>query len=175
MIIEAGYDLHFLLFAERRERGALRMVCLDRDLRVTDVRTVISSFSGNFDAATLESIDACIPENDDTLPELDTHFVALGYEVAAVSGYPEGFEWERVEAVEGWLECRGVRLLGILVSDDEKWASTGPMYSFVTYPLADELPRTVVIPGPHPFDSCECAACAPRRQRRRPGPPARSV
>lgn len=175
MIIEAGYDLHVLLFAERREPGALRMVCLDADLRVIDIRTVFPSFSGSFDAATLESIDCAIPDDDDKFPLLDTRFVALGYDVADASGYPEGFEWERVKVVEEWLGCRGVHLLGIQVSDHERWASTGPMFSFETYPLADELPRAVVIPGPHPFDSCECAACAPRRQRLHPQPPARSV
>ncbi len=175
MIIEAGYDLHLLLFAGRREPGALRMVCLDADLRLTDTRTVIPSFSGSFDAATLESIDLAIPDNNADLLKYDTRFVALGYDVASVAGYPEGFDWQRVKAVEEWLSCRGVRLLGIQVSDHEQWVSTGPMYSFVTYPLADELPRTVVLPGPHPFDSCECAACAPRRQQLRRGRPARSV
>ena len=175
MIIEAGYDLHVLLFAERREPGALRMVCLDADLRVTHICTVIPSFSGSFDAAALDSIDRAIPANDDTLPQLDTRFVALGYEVDDVTGYPEGFDWERVKVVEEWLGCRGVELLGIQVSDHERWASTGPMYSFVTYPLADELPRVVVIPGPHPFASCECAACAPRREQLRRGRSLRSV
>lgn len=175
MIIEAGYDLHVLLFPERREPGELRMVCLDADLRVTDIRAVIPSFSGNFDASALESIDIAIPENIDDLPKYDTRFVALGYEVANVSGYPEGFDWPRVKVLEEWLSCRGVRLLGIQVSDHEHWASTGPMYSFYSYLLADELPRAVVIPGPHPFDSCECAFCAPRRQQLGPGRSARSV
>ncbi|MBX9471657.1 hypothetical protein [Microcella sp.] len=175
MIIEAGYDLHVLLFAERREPGALRMVCLDADLRVTDICTVIPSFSGGFDAAALDLIDRAIPDNNEDLPKYDTRFVALGYHVADASGYPEGFDWARVKVVEEWLSCRGVRLLGIQVSDRECWASTGPMYTFATYPLADELPRAVVIPGPHPFDSCECAACAPRRLRLRAVPPAGSV
>jgi len=101
--------------------------------------------------------------------------IEAGYDIADTSGYPEGFEWERVKVVEEWLGCRGIRLLGIQVSDHARWASTGPMYSFEIYLLADELPRAVVIPGPHPFDSCECAACAPRRQRRRPGSSADSV
>ncbi len=175
MIIEAGYDLHVLLFAGSREPGALRMVCLSADLRVTDIRTVIPSFSGNFDAATLESIDWAIPGDNDALPQLDTRFVALGYDVGDASSYPEGFDWERVKVVEEWLSCRGVRLLGIQVSDHDGWASTGPMYSFDSYPLEDELPRVVVLPGPHPFDSCECAACTPRRKRLRSGPSARSV
>lgn len=175
MIIEAGYDLHVLLFSGHSEPGALRMVCLDADLRVTDVCTVTPSFSGSFDAATLESITMAIPDNDDDLPKYDTRFVALGYAVADASGYPEGFDMERVRILEELLGCRGVRLLGIQVSDQEQWASTGPMYSFGSYLLADELPRVVVIPGPHPFDSCECVACAPRRQHLRPGRSVRSV
>jgi hypothetical protein len=175
MIIEAGYDLHLLLFAGRGESRALRMVCLDADLRVTDTRTVTTSFSGSFDAATLESIDLAIPDSNEDLPQYDTRFVALGYDVADASGYPEGFDWQRVKVVEEWLSCRGVQLLGIQVSDHQQWASTGPMHSFVSYPLADGLPRAVVIPGPHSFDSCECAACAPRRERLRRGRSARSV
>jgi hypothetical protein len=151
------------------------MVCLDADLRVVDIRTVIPLFSGSFDAAALESIDRAIPESNDDPPRYDTRFVALGYAVPDASGYPEVFDWQRLKVVEEWLSCRGVQLLGIQVSDHEQWASTGPMYSFVTYPIADELPRTVVIPGPHPFDSCECAACAPRRQPLRRGRSPRSV
>lgn len=175
MIIEAGYDLHHLLFAGHRELGELRMVCLDADLRVTDIRTVIPSFTGSFDAAALESIDEAIPDDDEDLPQLNTRFVALGYNVASTSGYPEGFDGARVTVVEEWLGCRGITLLGIQVSDHECWASTGPMYSFATYLLAEELPRAVVIPGPHPFGSCECASCAPRRSNRRPEQSARSV
>jgi len=151
------------------------MVCLDADLRVTDICTVIPSFSGSFDAAALDLIDRAIPDNNDDLPKYDTRFVALGYDVVDASGYPESFDWERVRVVEEWLSCRGVRLLGIQLCDGESWASTGPMYSFATYSIADELPRAVVIPGPHPFDSCECAACAQRRQRLRPVTPSRSV
>ena len=151
------------------------MVCLDADLRVVDIRTVIPSFSGSFDATALESIDLAIPDSNEDLPQYGTRFVALGYEVANASGYPEGFDWERVKVVEEWLSCRGVELLGIQVCDNERWASTGPMHSFFTYPLHDELPRAVVIPGPHPFDSCECAACAPRRQQLRSGRSAGSV
>ena len=175
MIIEAGYDLHLLLFAGNHEPGALRMVCLDADLRVTTVRTVIPTFSGRFDAAALDSIDTAIPVDDENFPKYDTRFVALGYNVDDASGFPEGFDWERVKVVEEWLGCRGVELLGIQVSDREGWASTGPMYSFASYLLADELPRVVVIPGPHPFDSCECAACAPRRQHLRRVRSVRSV
>lgn len=175
MIIEAGYDLHLLLFAGNHEPGALRMVCLDTELRVTSVRTVMTAFSGRFDAAALDSIDTAIPVDNENFPKYDTRFVAIGYEVTDVTGYPEGFDWERVKVVDEWLGCRGVELLGIQVSDHEGWASTGPMHSFASYPLADDLPRVVVIPGPHPFDSCECAACAPRRQCLRRGWPVRSV
>lgn len=129
MIIEAGHDLHILLFAGRREPSALLMMCLDADMRVTDIRTVLASFSGCFDAAAVESIDVAIPDNNDDLPKFDTRFVALGYDVADVSGYPEGFDWQRVKVVEEWLSCRGVRLLGIQVSDHERWASTGAVGS----------------------------------------------
>lgn len=167
MIIEAGYDLHVLLFTGNREPGTLRMVCLDADLRVTDIRTVLPSFSGNFDADALDSIDRAIPGDIDELPQFDTRFVALGYDVGDASRYPHGFDWERVKVVEEWLGCRGVRLLGIQVSDHEQWASTGPMHSFETYVLEDDLPRVLVIPGPHPFGVCPCAACAPKRERRR--------
>lgn len=137
------------------------MVCMDADLRVTDVRTPISAFAGVFDQVTLDSIEATIPEDHDDFPHLDTRFVALGYDVSTTSGYSEGFDWERVKTVEERLSRRGVRLLGIQVSDDESWASTGPMHSFESYAL-DDLPRAVVIPGPHPFATCECAACAPK-------------
>ena len=108
-------------------------------------------------------------------PYAQPMIIEAGYDIADTSGYPEGFEWERVTVVEEWLGCRGVGLLGIQVCDGERWASTGPMHSFESYPLKDDLPRAVVIPGPHPFDSCKCAACAPRRQRRRPGPSTGSV
>lgn len=175
MIIESGYDLHRLLFGGQSEPGALRIVCLDADLRVLDIRTAIPSFSGSFNAAALESIDLAIPDSNEDLPRYDTRFVALGYDVANASGYPEGFDWQRVTVIEEWLSCRGVQLLGIQVSDHEQWASTGPMHSFASYPLADDLPRAIVIPGPHLFGSCECAFCAPRRRQLLPEQSARSV
>lgn len=174
MIIEAGYDLHLLLFPDHSASEGLRMVCLDADLRVTDVRTLIPAFAGVFDHSALESIEAAIPDEDDLVPQLDTRFVGLGYRVTATAGYPECFDWGRVKAVEVRLARRGIHLLGIQVCDDESWASTGPMHSFESYAL-DHLPRAIVIPGPHPFASCECVACAPRRQRLRFAPPVISV
>ena len=151
------------------------MVCLDADLRVSDICTVTHSFSGDFNPSELSAIDGAIPADDETLPQLDTRFVALGYSVVDASGHPEGFDWPRVSVVEELLGRRGIRLLGIQISDHEKWASTGPMYSFASYSLGDDLPRAVVIPGPHPFATCECDACAPRRPFPRSGPRARSV
>jgi len=97
MIIEAGYDLHLLLFPDHRLSGSLRMVCMDADLRVTDVRTTIPEFAGVFDRAALDSIEATIPDDHDDSPRLDTRFVALGYDVSTTSEYPEGFDWERVK------------------------------------------------------------------------------
>lgn len=88
MIIEAGYDLHLLLFPDHSRAGGLRMVCLDADLRVTDVRTLIPAFTGVFDHSALDSIEAAFPEDDDLAPQLDTRFVGLGYRVTAISGYP---------------------------------------------------------------------------------------
>lgn len=174
MIIEAGYDLHLLLFAGHRESGGLRMVCLDADLRVTDACTVIPFFSGVFDPAVLDAIEASLPDDHADFPQLDTRFIALGHTAADSSRYPHGFDWEQVTDVEKRLALRGIRLLGIQVCDDEGWASTGPMHSFESYAL-DDLPRTVVIPGPHPFASCECLACAPRWQRLRSEPTGEAV
>ncbi len=139
------------------------MVCMDEDLRVTDVCTPIPVFAGVFDQSALDSIEAAIPDDHHDFPRLDTRFVALGYDVLTTSG----FDWERVKTVEERLGRRGVLLLGIQVCDDRSWASTGPMYSFESYAL-DDLPRAVVIPGPHPFATCKCTACSPKRRQRTP-------
>jgi len=86
MIIEAGYDLHLLLFPDHSSSEGLRMVCLDANLRVTDVRTPIPAFAGVLDHSALDSIEAAIPDDDDLAPQLDTRFVGLGYRVTATSG-----------------------------------------------------------------------------------------
>jgi hypothetical protein len=39
------------------------------------------------------------------------------------------------------------------------------MHRFEDYALDEDIPRVLVIPGPHPFLTCECAVCAPRRAR----------
>jgi hypothetical protein len=166
MIIEAGYDLATLLFESRPSPAALRIVMLDAELRLVAVRTVSTDFGGALDSATLEAVDNAIPEpdqDDDSVDRFAVQYVALGYEVPTIAGYPEGFDWDRVKVFEEWLGCRGVDLLGIQVSDGEGWASTGPMYSFESYALEEQIPRILVIPGPHPFLTCECAVCAPRR------------
>ena len=92
-------------------------------------------------------------------------YVALGYRIPSIEGYPEHFDWDRVRVFDEWLGCRGITLLGIQVSDGERWASSGPMHRFEDYALDEDLPRVLVIPGPHPFLTCECAACVPRRAR----------
>jgi hypothetical protein len=165
MIIEAGYDLATLLFDGRSAPGALRMVMLDTELRLVAVRTVSTMFTGTLDSPALEAVDAAIPqpEDDDHLARFAVRYVALGFEVPKISGYPEGFDWDRVTAIKQRLASRQIHLLGIQVSDGEGWASTGPMYSFESYALEEQIPRILVIPGPHPFLTCECAVCAPRR------------
>lgn len=164
MIIEAGYDLHLLLFGGSRSRNALRMVCLNDELRVVDICTVMPEFSGHFDETVLDVIERATPERSDSLAHLNTRYVALGYGVADTSQYPHGFDWPRLTALSEWLECHGIQLLTVQVGGDDGWASSGPMHSFASYPGHDDLPRALVIPGPHPFGSCECPACATTRR-----------
>lgn len=166
MIVEAGYDLATLLFESRAEPGALRLVALDRELRLVASCTAVTSFAGDFDSAVLEAVDAAIPEPDGGVgfERFAVRYVGLGYRVPDVSPYPEGFDWDRMKAVEEWLSHRGIHLLGIQVSDGERFASTGPIHMFESYALEEQIPRILVIPGPHPFLTCECAVCAPRRE-----------
>ena len=180
MIVEAGFDLAVLLFEGQSEPGALRIVALDRDLRLVALRTALTSFAGDLDAVALEAVNDAIPVWDgEELDRFAVRYVGLGYIVRDVSRYPEGFDWDEVKAVETWLSLRGIHLLGIQVSDGEQFASTGPVHAFDSYALeGDELPRILIIPGPHPFLRCECAACAPRREaweRARPIEPLDSV
>lgn len=163
MIVESGYDLHTLLFGGGYRCRALRMVCLSDDLRLIDTVTPLESFTGQFDATALDVIERAIPQNHDSLPQLTTRYVALGFTVPEASQYPHGFDWERIGVLSEWLECHGVRLLTIQVADEEGWASSGPMYSFTSYPGYEYLPRAVVIRGPHPFGTCDCAACTAHR------------
>jgi hypothetical protein len=169
MIIEAGYDLTTLLFDGARDSGELRIVMLDSELRALSAQSVVPRFDGSLGTATLEAVDAAIPEPDEDDDEVSARYavryVALGYRIPSIEGYPEGFDWDRVRVFDEWLGCRGITLLGIQVSDGERWASSGPMHRFEDYALDEELPRVLVIPGPHPFLTCECAACAPRRAR----------
>jgi hypothetical protein len=48
------------------------------------------------------------------------------------------------------------------VHDTEWWGSSGPMHRWESYGLSEDIPRVLVIPGPHPFMDCQCAVCGPR-------------
>ena len=86
--------------------------------------SALTSFAGDLDAAALEAVNNAIPVWDDG-KEFDRFAVrhaALGYIVRDVSPYPEGFDWDRVKVVEESLSRRGIHLLGIQVSDGERFA-----------------------------------------------------
>lgn len=163
MIIEAGYDLMTLLFDGRFRVGSLRVVSLDGDFRVTSIDEV----AGTIESASLEAVDAAIPDHDpddEIAVRYAVRYAALGLEVPTVEGYLERIDWEHVRRIEGWLDCRGIELLGIQISDGERWASTGPMKTFDTYLGSENYPRVLVIRAPHPDFTCECVVCASRRE-----------
>ncbi len=168
MIVEAGYDLHTLLVGGRFRPGSLRVVSLDADFRVIAVTEVVDDFSGSLESVSLERLDAAIPRHDDDdefAARYAVRFAALGFEVSKVDGYLEGLDWGELARIEDWLDCRGIELLGVQVFDPEWWASTGPAKTFSTYGDSENYPRMLVIRGPHPFLSCECAVCGPERER----------
>lgn len=168
MIIEAGYDLCSLMFHGSFEAAALRVVSLDGDFRVVASQAAAQPFGGEFASISLESVDAAVPRHDED-DEFDSRyavrFVALGFKVPKVDGYIESLDWDRYRVLKEWFGRRGIELLGVYVDDGEYWAATGPMKTFSTYVGSENYPRVLVVRGPHPFLTCECAVCGPERER----------
>lgn len=92
MIIEAGYDLTTLLFDRARDSSELRIVMLDAELRLLSAQLVVPRFDGSLGTATLEAVDAAIPEPDEDDDEVSARsavrYVALGYHIPSIEGYP---------------------------------------------------------------------------------------
>ncbi|KQO47224.1 MULTISPECIES: hypothetical protein [unclassified Frigoribacterium] len=133
MIIEAGCDLHELLYprlirdheANGVEGAPLWVAALDDELRylftrpaVTPLRLPLSDHAAD--------IAACLDDAD--------------------------------RSVEECPELAAFDLLGQIAFDEAGYYSTLPRHSFRDYAGRQDLPRAAVIAGPHEY-GCSCLAC----------------
>ncbi|HMF59332.1 MAG TPA: hypothetical protein VK595_03120 [Vicinamibacterales bacterium] len=161
MIIEAGYDLRELLFpnwAGNDDEPSVRLVTFDESLRFLYRRRIADAYLGDLDH-----------HHDEIASALTSDYVryfAVGHPVPELDSRG-GFwrEYDGGERVRATTAGMGLHFLGHLVHDKEWWGSSGPVHRFEDYPGSDEVPRAIVIPGPHPFLECDCAACGPRNRR----------
>jgi len=165
MIIEAGYDLHFLLAPTVREehlegvRRSLRALGTDRDLR-------------------LVSLDAVADWRGHDLGQYgDAIARALDVDHADVAHYALAY-WSPVVLKDDRLDLRGTEhglaehpalvardLLDVAAYDDEGFRNTFPRFEFNEYLSYEHLPRAHVLSGPHELQGCPCAACRQQRSR----------
>lgn len=159
MIVESGADLHSLLDEERLANGDLLMIALDADMRPLWVKGVASDFRGRFDPHVIAAVEK-------RLAKPAVRYVALGHAVGDVAHHRDHhFGEARIDRLEQAISRRRKMLLGVIICDGERWASSGPMHSFEHYPEGESVPRAITIPPPHPPFTCGCAYCAPRNAR----------
>lgn len=160
MIIEAGCDLHELLYprlirdheANGGEGAPLSVAALDDELRylftrpaVTPVRLPLSDHAAD--------IAACL---DDDLWNV-RYYVLAHY----LKSRPDdqGFWLDDADrSVEECPELAAFDLLGQIAFDEAGYYSTLPRHSFRDYAGRQDLPRAAVIAGPHEY-GCSCLAC----------------
>jgi hypothetical protein len=160
MIIESGYGLHQLMFRDERDKQSseLRIVCLDSTLHPIANQRIADRYRGALDQHTTEIIDQVDREG--------VKFFAVGHRVADTQPHQDFYHhYDDQQGVVAGLTDQGFVFLGHQVHDSEWWGSSGPMYRFESYALDESVPRVLVIPGPHPFLDCDCAACGPRNAR----------
>jgi hypothetical protein len=162
MIIEGGYDLQQLLLAcvkEDPDDGLLGLVCLDADLRLSFCGIVPDlEIDVDTEAIRADQIHSIVAAAD--RPE--SRYFAVGHLVRAVERDHPLVLLDAHDQLEAAGAERGLELLGYLVFDAVRWCSTGPMFDFRSYPLAEDLPRSLVIRGPHP-SGCGCPGCGTRQ------------
>jgi hypothetical protein len=157
MIIESGFGIHRLLFRDAidRESWEVRIVCLDSKLQPIINARIADSYLGSLDLHAAE----IVPE----VQRDEVKYFAIGHRVPDTDPHQEFYRhYEVGRGVIDDLQDRGYAFLGHQVHDAEWWGSSGPMHRFESYVLSDDIPRVLVIPGPHPFMDCTCAVCGPR-------------
>lgn len=162
MIIEAGYDLHELLYPrlirdhERHggEGTPLWVVALDDELRYLYTRPAVARFRGPLSDHGAE-IASCLHDHEGLW---NIRYYALAY--YRKTGPNDQCHWLHHDelALSDCTELEPFELLGQMVFDEDGYYSTVPRYSFRDYPGHRHLPRAAVIPGPHGLD-CRCLAC----------------
>jgi hypothetical protein len=157
MIIESGHGLNYLMFrdANDRESWEVRIVCLDANLQPLVNRRIADTYLGSLEVHRAEIIAEVERE--------EVKYFAIGHRVADTEPHQDFYHhYEDERGLVEELEDRGYVFLGHQVHDSEWWGSSGPMHRFESYGLGEDLPRVLVIPGPHPFIDCDCAVCGPR-------------
>ncbi|MDH6180083.1 hypothetical protein M2152_000265 [Microbacteriaceae bacterium SG_E_30_P1] len=161
MIIDSGYGLHFYMFRDERDRESteVRIVCLDENLRLVHFARIADTYRGSLDEHAAEIREAVGRER--------VKYFAIGHRLGRElsSTYENAFD-DDSEVIKD-LEAQGRVFLGHQLHGDETWASSGPMYFFESYFISENVPRILIIPGPHPFLDCTCAYCGPREEKRR--------
>lgn len=160
MIIESGYDV-FRILLNGFPIDELRVAAFDADLRPVVETTAVAAFSGEFDDSAITAVESILDAAD-----FEVRFVAVGYGIGKVDSC---YHWAGDDAhrpLREMIEARGARCLGIFVADGEYWATTGPAHGFESYLEGESMPRTIVIPGPHPLFTCTCVYCGPRNHKR---------
>jgi hypothetical protein len=138
-----------------RQSWEVRIVCLDSKLQPLVNERIAEEYLGSLD---LHGIDVRA-----AVERKHVKYFAIGHRVPDTHPHQDfDHHYEHNQNVIEELEGKGFVLLGHQVHDTEWWGSSGPMHRFESYALSEDVPRVLVIPGPHPFDNCDCAACGPR-------------
>ncbi|HEY0260633.1 MAG TPA: hypothetical protein VGC18_12375 [Lacisediminihabitans sp.] len=157
MIIEAGYDILQLLCPEvmkdAESQRAVWVLSMDERLRLLFIGVVAPTAADRIESHV-----------EDIAKALTRHPGPAKYYVVArtvQSHKGESGDWLRQEdeRLNHLPALADHELLGQVVFDPDGYFSSVPRYSFRDYPELEHLPRTAILPGPHPLMSCDCLAC----------------
>lgn len=160
MIIEAGYDLHELLYPRlirdhdknAADGDPLWVVALDDKLRFLFMRPAAPKVRLPLTEHAAE-IAACL-DDDLSSPK----YVVLAFFLRTAPDHPPHWLYELGHVWDACPELAGFEMLGQIAFDEDGYYSSLPRYSFRDYAGHQDLPRAAVIAGPHPCD-CACLAC----------------
>ena len=158
MIIESGMDVIQVLrgslgFDDPR---GLWIIAMDEGLRLLYVEPVVTDLVGGVDEY-VDDIEMFL-DGENTV-----QYFALAWSTDEVRELEPGWLPALDDRLRESLSLRGRRLLGQLVFDPRTMFSSVPRCDFSLEPDLQDLPRAMVIGGPHGLD-CPCPPCVADRR-----------
>ena len=138
MIIDSGSDFLLLalphLWQPDSTGRTVVSLALDDDMGLCGTRVVTSDYGGELDEIATEILES-----------VDQDYVRY-FAIAQESRHAENhlLDYDATKRLADTAASRGLHLISHLYVTPDSWCSTGPMYTFSSYMMGDELPRVTV-------------------------------